>query len=342
MPLTGIPSQQFAKWMGQTDMNTINDLIEMGFIQERPLRMIGLHPMMQEITITDAKPSVTNCHTLLQNLREICLLHGQDIANYKVLFQTIENAVALLDRDDEACFLLFIEDAIPYMEKYSYEPGISYLLQEMKLLLSNPACGKNTDYALLLDFTALYEDTFRGKTEKAIKLEKDAIALLPEITAENAHLAANLHSNLGGLYKRIQKFDLAKQHMEHGLLLLEQYGLTYTNDTIVQAMNYAVLLADMGQVEQGLDALKKCAAIVEKYNSNQCLDYATVQEAIGYLYLMIGQVKLAEHHFDIVRSIYRTFYADEPERLAAKESEIYSAFQLTGVNIAKAVLQKYK
>lgn len=342
VPLTGIPSQQFAKWMGQTDMNTINDLIEMGFIQERPLRMIGLHPMMQEITVTDTKPSVTNCHTLLQNLQHICLLHGQDIANYKVLFQTIENAVALLERDDEAFFLLFIEDAIPYMEKYSYESGISYLLQEMKLLLSNPACGKNTDHALLLDFTALYEDTFRGKTEKAIKLEKDALALLPEITAENAHLAANLHSNLGGLYKRIQKFELAKQHMEHGLLLLEQYGLTYTNDTIVQAMNYAVLLADMGQVEQGLDALKKCAEIVEKYNSDRCLDYATVQEAIGYLYLMIGQVKLAEHHFDIVRSIYRTFYADEPERLAAKESEIYGAFQLTGVNIAKAVLQKYK
>ena len=80
-------------------------------------------------------------------------------ASASILFQTIENAVAILERDDEAFFLLFIEDAIPYMEKYRYEPGISYLLQELKIMLSNPNCGKITDRALLLDSTALYEDT---------------------------------------------------------------------------------------------------------------------------------------------------------------------------------------
>lgn len=69
----------------------------------------------------------------------------------------------------------------------------------------------------------------------------------PEVTAENAHLASNLHANLGGLYKRMKKFDLAKQHMEQGMMLLEQYGLTYNNDTVVQAVNYAALLGDMGQ-----------------------------------------------------------------------------------------------
>lgn len=109
-----------------------------------------------------------------QNLQQICLLHGQDTAHYKILFQTIENAVAILERDDEAFFLLFIEDVIPYMEKSRYEPGISYLLQELKIMLSKPNCGKITDRALLLDSTALYEDTFHNKTEKAIKIEKDA------------------------------------------------------------------------------------------------------------------------------------------------------------------------
>ena len=188
----------------------------------------------------------------------------------------------------------------------------------------------------------MYEGDFRGKTEKAIKLEKDALALLPEITAENAHLAANLYVNLGGLYEHINKFDLAQQHMEKGLLLLEQYGLFSTNDAIIQTVNCAMLMGNMGQAEQGLNVLRKCAASVEKYNSDQCLDYATLQEAIGYLYLMMGQIKMAEQHLDIVRSIYRDFYADEPERLTAKEKEIYNAFQMTGINIAKNFLQKYK
>lgn len=76
-------------------MNAINDLIEMGFIQEKPLRMIGLHPMMQ------------------------------DIVNYKTLFQTIENVVTLPERDDTAFLLLFIENAVPYMGKYRYEPRMN-------------------------------------------------------------------------------------------------------------------------------------------------------------------------------------------------------------------------
>lgn len=75
----------------------------------------------------------------------------------------------------------------------------------------------------------------------------------------------------------MKKFDLAKQHMEQGMMLLEQYGLTYNNDTVVQAVNYAALLGDMGQAEQGLSALEKCASVVKKYNSDQCLDYAAVQ-----------------------------------------------------------------
>ncbi|WP_255348054.1 hypothetical protein [Robinsoniella sp. KNHs210] len=39
-------------------------------------------------------------------------------------------------------------------------------------------------------------------------------------------------------------------------------------------MNYSVLLGEMGNPEQGLEALQKCAIIVKKYNSDKCLDYA--------------------------------------------------------------------
>lgn len=69
---------------------------------------------------------------------------------------------------------------------------------------------------------------------------------------------------------------------------------------------------------------------------------AAVQEATGYLCLMAGQIKLAEQHFDVVRSIYRSFYAEEPKRLTAKEDEIYQAFVQTGINIAKTISKRNK
>ena len=83
-------------------MNNINDLVEMGFIQPKSGRMITLHPMLQEITITDTKPSVTNCHTMLDYLqKEVFCYHGIDVPYYKLLFSTTLNINELIEVDDK-------------------------------------------------------------------------------------------------------------------------------------------------------------------------------------------------------------------------------------------------
>ena len=95
------------------------------------------------------------------------------------------------------------------------------------------------------------------KPDKAIKLAKDAVAMLTEITSDNALLAANLRANLGGMYRQFGKYEQAKQYMEQGIQLLEQFGLVHYHDSIPQITNYAVLLTEMGQPDTGLFALRK-------------------------------------------------------------------------------------
>ena len=77
-------------------------------------------------------------------------------------------------------------------------------------------------------------------------IERPAMSLLSPVTPENAHLVANLYGNLGGLYHQQGNTELAKQAMEQGISLLEQYQLLYMNDSIVQICNYAALLTDTG------------------------------------------------------------------------------------------------
>ena len=48
---SGVQNRLFANWLKLRDMNTVNDLIEKGFIKAMEGRMIALHPMMQEVTI---------------------------------------------------------------------------------------------------------------------------------------------------------------------------------------------------------------------------------------------------------------------------------------------------
>lgn len=63
--------------------------------------------MIQEVAITETKPSVRNCHTLLNSLQELCLRHGEEVSYYKQLFQTVNNIVTSIEKDDTASYLRF-------------------------------------------------------------------------------------------------------------------------------------------------------------------------------------------------------------------------------------------
>lgn len=114
------------------------------------------------------------------------------------------------------------------------------IIQELKCLLKTKNIGTDSDQALLLDFQAALET----KPEKAIKLEKDALAQIETITANNARLVSNLHANLGGLYRMNGHPDLAREHIEKSISLLDQFNLLHINDSIPQIANYALIFPE--------------------------------------------------------------------------------------------------
>ncbi len=274
LPSAGLSARIFANWMHLSNLNEINDLIETGFIQTNTRHTISLHPMIKEIALSETKPSVSSCHILLDSLQKICLMHGIEVDYYKKLFQTAGNIIKLIEKDGIPKYLLF-----PYMDNYNYQKGMKEIIQELKNLLKRKDIGTDSDRALLLDF----QDTLEIKPEKAMKLEKAALALIKEITEDNSHLASNLHSNLGGLYRMNGYPDLAREHME-----------------------------------KGISALQKVSKGIKEYNSDCCLDYATVQETLGTIYLMTADLPQAKINFKRAFKIYEKIWADNPEMIEAK------------------------
>ena len=334
LPSGGISARFWAEWLQLRNLNDINDLIETGFVQSSLRRTISLHPMIQEIAVSETAPSITSCHTLLDSLRKICLMHGIEVSYYKKLFQTTENIIQFIEKDDIPQYLLFLEDVFPYMEKYHYQKGMKKIIQELQHFVKASTYVTASNRALLLDYQAALEI----KTEKAIKLEKEALAQIKETTKENAHLVSNLHSNLGGLYRINGQLDLAKKHMEMGISLLEQYQLLYTNDSIPQINNYAVLLTEMQEPALALSSLQKLAQIIKEYNSNHCLDYAQVQEAIGNICLITANISQAKQHFQKALRIYEDIWADEPELIEEKYKKIQELYPQAGIALAKSIL----
>ena len=334
LPSGGISARLWAEWLQLRNLNDINDLIETGFVQSSLRHTISLHPLIQEIAVSETAPSVTDCHTLLDSLQKICLMHGIEVSYYKKLFQTVENIMLFIEKDDIPQYLLFLEDVFPYMEKYHYQKGMKKIIQELQHFVKASTYGTASDRALLLDYQAALEI----KTEKAIKLEKEALAQIKETTKENAHLVSNLHSNLGGFYRINGQLDLAKKHMKMGISLLEQYQLLYTNDSIPQITNYAVLLTEMQEPTLALSALQKLAQIIKEYNSNHCLDYAQVQESLGSICLITANISQAKTHFKKALKIYEDIWADEPELIEKKYKEIQELYPQAGIALAKSIL----
>ena len=321
MPIDGIFPRQLAQWLKQQNLNPINDLTEMGLIQPKNDREILLHPLIREVALEELKPSVHNCAVLLDSLETISRCHGMDFVNNRQVFQIVDMIMDSIYKDDVPGYLLFLENVFQYMDKYRYESGMQAIIDELRAILSDETVGTASDRACLLDCRAALEKN----TEKAIALVQEALSVLGEVHTGNAHLAANLHANLGALYHKAGRLDLAKLYMEQGVYLLEEYELTAYHDSVTQICNYAVLITDMGEPQRAYSILLKLARKVKEWNSNQCLDYGNIQQVMGSVCIVLGDLSQAQIHHQKAMAIFEIAYEDDPLLLEQKRQEIGQA-----------------
>lgn len=329
-PPNGISARLLAKWLRQNNLNTINGLIEMGFVQAQPGRIIALHPLVQEIALEELKPSITNCRTLLDSLQGICLRHGEESPHVQAVMQTIEGIVTHTINDDSTYYLRFIEDAIPFADKYRCQPAIIALVREMESLLTDDALGTQDDRALLLSYQAMCASS----PTAAILLQEQALTLLTDITADNALLASNIHANLGGMYRESGNYIKAKEHMEAAITLLRQYDLLACHDSIPQVVNYATLLSEMSQPDKAITVLEQVEKVVQEHNSAVCMDNAAIHEAMGNTYLMTGNMEQAAIQHRKCLAIYAKLFPDQPDMLSAKQADLRMLYEQVGTYIA--------
>ena len=328
IPQTGIHARLFGQWMGFRDLNDVNEMEELGFLESMPGRKITLHPMVKDVAVSEFPPSVTECHIMLENIRAVCQAHGVDVPYYKVLFQTVENTVAIAQEDNTGFYLRLLEDAFQYMESYRYEQGMKLIIAEMGSVLSDESVGTASDRAVLLDCKACCADT----TEEAIRFLEEALALLPEINADNALLASNLNSNLGSLYRMTKRLDLAKRRMERGVEILYEYNLIGGHDSLIQILTYMVLLNDMGDPQSGLSGLLRLEELVRKENPDSA-DHAMILKTTGYLFLSVRDIEQATRRFARALAIYYRVYANDPEAFAKERDEIAETCGSIGLSL---------
>ena len=135
--------------------------------------------------------------------------------------------------------------------------------------------------------------------------------LLSYSTVPSSGLSARIFANLMHLLKRLLKNDNIGTDSDRALLLDFQATLE-------------------PKLEKGISVLQKLLKGIKEYNSDCCLDYATVQETLGTIYLMTANLPQAKTHFKRAFKIYEKIWADEPEMIEKKYREIQELYPQIG------------
>lgn len=305
VPDTGIHELLFAEWTNQSDMNTINTLIELGLIKEQSCRNISLHPLIHEITVADLNPSITNCNEMLEYIHDkILIMHGADIPYANALFETVSNIMDITAKDDVPYYILFIQDSFTYMENYYYESGMRKIVNELECLLKEKENRTAKNTALLYSFWSAVRLYFDDDKKGAYEYSKKAVEALPALNSDTALLISNIYYNYGGMEQNMGNNTTAEEYIRTALEILNEYHLGYTNSLVVQTAGYAIVLSDLGKYKTALSTLDKCRKTVKRYIGDVCHDYAFLEENTAHIYLANGFPDKAKEHYENALSLY--------------------------------------
>ena len=316
LPASGVLKNAFKSWLKLPLLNDVNYLNKYGFIlDDKENRKISLHPLIKEIVVLETLPSVSNCHTLLDSLHCICLVHGLEVKRPQNVIDSLisitENILADIPED----YLLFLQDMFPYLEKYlvtDYLPKltdqIEYVMKQDTNTTQNVSESQQNmrslcDKALLLDYKAelfLIKNDYKNALKKRLK----AVSILEPLHTidadlRTASLLSNLYNNLSNVYLLMKKPKEAAEMLHTALSIRQEYahlGLIESHDMLQQLMNLTNMLILSKNTDMARQALSTYENLVLEHEGTQTLDNGVYQMMYGAIALSEGKAKEAELH----------------------------------------------
>lgn len=119
VPEYGVSKLLFHHWQNKQDYNSVNELIEYGWIHEDTVNhRIYLHPFLQKVLTLETAPSISKCGDLLNGIFENCVCYGMDVPYYHELLSMIESIFRNIMLDDTVSAFLFMDTTMSYLAKY--------------------------------------------------------------------------------------------------------------------------------------------------------------------------------------------------------------------------------
>lgn len=302
LPACGSYKNLFGNWIGAEDLSVIQELISLGWILENTEEgTIAFAPLVQKALLLETCPTITNCSTMIHSLHRICLAPGlqkqRPLNTIRALISVIEH----ITMDDPQSYLLFLQDAFPYLDKYMVTSYLPRLIDRISEIMEQHHLDSPCDRALLLDYKAelfMQRKDFDNALKKCLKsieiLEK---LHTPEADRRTVNLLANTYNNLSNLYLHMQKGEEAIGALRTAFNIRMEYyklGLVETKAMLQQIMNLLSMLILSQEQEQADEVLRIYENFVLTNIGEQSVDYGVCLLAQGIFTLSAGNPRFAE------------------------------------------------
>lgn len=300
---SGVLKNAFKNWLKLPSLNDVNYLAKYGFIHDdKENRKISLHPLIREIVALETLPSVSNCHTLLDSLHCICLVHGLEVKRPQNVIDSLISITENILADIAENYLLFLQDMFPYLEKYLVTDYLPKLVERIEYVMKQDT-HSYCDRALLLDYKAelfLIKNDYKNALKKRLK----AVSILEPYHTEDAdqrtaNLLSNLYNNLSNTYLLMKKTKEAAEMLHTALTIRQEYvhlGLAESHDMLQQLMNLTNMLILSKNTDIAKQVLASYENLVLEHEGTQTLDNGVCQMMYGAIALSEGNAKEAELH----------------------------------------------
>lgn len=288
----------FAKMLELNDANGINELCELGFIENIHADIITLHPMIRDIVLLDLKPTFDNCDVLITNLKSKLQIIGIELPDSEIIISAIGNVMKYIGNTDSNSYLSFLEAAYIFLDNYHEYDLMERIISETEKLLSDKTLGTVNDRALLLNNKAMLPVNRNDKPAKSISMMNKALSMCDE--KSNPVLFANINMNLGLLYIENKETERGLEFMDKAYLFIK-LTRAYNNDFITIARNYAAALSENSRVTKAIEVLKECEFAAEGCCSN---NHAALLFDLGAAYILLGNYPLAVKKYSLAFAEY--------------------------------------
>ena len=252
-PSDPLPVEQAKQWLGLNNLNTINGLVDKGWLSRQDMpdggSAFSIHPVIARVVQHVAKPTFDESRELIDALADALCVGIAEIFTTKLQFLPFAESVAsAFDDIDPLRARLLAQLVFLYYNFANYPLALEY--NHKALSIHEKVLGKeHPDTATIYNNLALVYQA-QGDYPLALEYYLKALSIREKVQGLDHPDTATTYNNLAGVYQAQGDYPLALEYYHKDLSICERVlGKEHPN-TAITCCNLANCHLEQGQKEQ--------------------------------------------------------------------------------------------